>query len=186
MKTTTRTTTQTVCINGVRTKLTTRNGKVTATAVPPLEWELQAAQCRQFRNMPEYVTRAEDVRPGTFTFAGDQNSAKRGPKARMEALAAGLMSGEHDVRLYMWPEWSDAGGVLGLIENKVGRARLEPSQETRHPLLAALGFKLQAVVRATTCEDAAAQAVALVRGWLVANGNAATTTAASTAKTACK
>ncbi|MBO1040425.1 VRR-NUC domain-containing protein [Brucella pituitosa] len=152
-------TTQTVRINGVRTIITTRDGKVTTKAALPLEWELQAAQIRSLRKMPEYVHTARDVRPGTFTLAGDQNAAKRGPKARAEALAAGLTPGEADVRIYLY------GGVLRQIENKVGKAKLEPSQITRHPLLDALGFPV-VVVRAVTEADAAEQAVRLVKGWL--------------------
>lgn len=152
-------TTQTVRINGVRTIITTRNGKVTTKAALPLEWELQAAQIRSLRKMPEYVHTARDVQPGTFTLAGDQNAAKRGPTARAEALAAGLTPGEADVRIYLY------GGVLRQIENKVGKARLEPSQITRHPLLDALGFPV-VVVRAVTEDDAAEQAVRLVKGWL--------------------
>lgn len=155
----TKATTQTVRINGFRTIITTRNGKVTTSPALPLEWELQAAQVRALRRLPEYVHTARDVRPGTFTLAGDQNAAKRGPKARSEALAAGLMPGEADVRIYLY------GGVLRQIENKVGKAKLEPSQTTRHPLLDALGFPV-VVVRAVTEDDAAEQAVRLVKGWL--------------------
>lgn len=157
-------TTQTVRINGVRTIITTRDGKVTTKAAMPLEWELQAAQVRSLRKMPEYVHTARDVRPGTFTLAGDQNAAKRGPKARAEAIAAGLTPGEADVRIYLY------GGVLRQIENKVGKAKLEPSQITRHPLLDALGFPV-VVVRAVTEEDAAEQAVRLVKGWLLGASN---------------
>lgn len=155
----TKATTQTVRINGVRTIITTRDGKVTTKAALPLEWELQAAQVRSLRQLPEYVHSARDVRPGTFTLAGDQNAAKRGPKARAEAFAAGLTPGEADVRIYLY------GGVLRQIENKVGKAKLEPSQITRHPLLDALGFPV-VVVRAVTEGDAAEQAVKLVKGWL--------------------
>ncbi len=158
----TKATTQTVRINGVRTIITTRDGKVTTKAALPLEWELQAAQVRALRRLPEYVHTAREVLPGTFTLAGDQNAAKRGPKARAEALAAGLTPGEADVRIYLY------GGVLRQIENKVGRAKLEPSQITRHPLLNALGFPI-VVVRAVTEEDAAEQAVRLVKGWLSEN-----------------
>lgn len=157
-------TTQTVRINGVRTIITTRDGKVTTKAALPLEWELQAAQVRALRRLPEYVHTARDVRPGTFTLAGDQNAAKRGPKARAEALAAGLTPGESDVRIYLY------GGVLRQIENKVGKAKLEPSQITRHPLLDALGFPV-VVVRAVTEDDAAEQAVRLVKGWLLEASN---------------
>lgn len=157
-------TTQTVRINGVRTIITTRDGKVTTKAALPLEWELQAAQVRALRRLPEYVHTARDVRPGTFTLAGDQNAAKRGPKARAEALAAGLTPGEADVRIYVY------GGVLRQIENKVGKAKLEPSQIARHPLLGALGFPV-VVVRAVTEDDAAEQAVRLVKGWLLETSN---------------
>lgn len=157
-------TTQTVRINGVRTIITTRDGKVTTKAALPLEWELQAAQVRSLRKLPEYVHTARDVRPGTFTLAGDQNAAKRGPTARAEALAAGLTPGEADLRIYLY------GGVLRQIENKVGKAKLEPSQITRHPLLDALGFPV-VVVRAVTEDDAAEQAVRLVKGWLLEAAN---------------
>lgn len=158
-------TTQTVRINGIRTRLVTKDGKVTSSAAMPLEWELQAAQVRRLRSMPEYAPTIAKARPGTFTLAGDQNAAKRGPKARAEALAAGLVAGEHDLRIYMF------GGVLGLIENKVGSGPLNPAQKARHPLLAALGFQRQAVIRATSEQDAADQAEKLVRSWLVANEN---------------
>lgn len=164
-----KTTTQTTRINGKRVRIVTKTGStgtsVKVVAALPMEWELQAAQVRALRAMPEYARTVDDVLrgKGQFTLAGDQNAAKRGHKARAEALAAGLTAGEHDVRIYM------AGARLGLIENKVGDARLEPSQIVRHPLLAALGFHLQAICRAKTCEDAARQAVNLVRGWLAAN-----------------
>lgn len=155
--TTRKTTTQTVRIAGVRTKLTTRNGKVTAATAPPLEHELQAAQVRALRAMPEYSKR--------FLLAGDQNAAKRGPRAQAEAIAAGLTPGEADMRIYL------EGGKLRMFENKVGRASLTESQKVRHPALAKLGHDV-VVLRAVTEEDAAAQAVALVRGWLAENDNA--------------
>lgn len=148
------TTTQTIRLGGQRVKLATRNGRVTATKALPLEHELQAAQVRALKAMPEYGAQ--------FLIAGDQNAGKRGPKAQAIALATGMAAGDPDLRVYL------AGGRLGLIENKVGKAKLTPSQEQRHPALAALGHQVT-VVRAVTCEDAAAQAVSLVRGWLAAN-----------------
>lgn len=151
-----KTTTQIVRINGVRTKLTTRNGKVTAKPALPKEWELQAAQVRALRKMPEYGKR--------FLLAGDQNAAKRGPRAQAEAIAAGLTPGEADVRIYL------DKGRLRMIENKVGSASLTESQKVRHPALAKLGHDVT-VLRAVTEADAAAQAVALVRGWLAGNDN---------------
>lgn len=170
------TTRQTVRINGVRTVLTTRNGKVTAKAAPVLEWQLQAAQMKALKKLPGYAKAASEVRPGSFALAGDQNSAKRGPKARTQAIAVGLAAGEPDVRCYGY------GGRLLLWENKVGKADpknptkgLEPSQVVRHPLLAALGHPVH-VIYAVSEEDAADQAVRLVRGWLLeavaANDNA--------------
>jgi hypothetical protein len=162
-----KTTTQTVRIAGVRTRIQTRSGRVTTKAATPLEWELQAAQVRALRAMPEYGKR--------FLLAGDQNAAKRGPRAQAEAIAAGLTPGEADVRIYL------DGGRLRMFENKVGRASLTESQRVRHPALAKMGHDVT-VLRATTREDAAAQAVALVRGWLAANSNTAT----CAAKSACK
>jgi len=148
--------TQTVRINGKRVRLVTRNGRVTAAPAAPLEWELQAAQVRALRAMPEYGK--------LFLMAADQNSAKRGPKAQAQAVAAGMTAGEPDVRIYL------PGAQLRMFENKVGRGKLSPAQVDRHAALARLGHHVE-VVRATTCEEAAAKAVALVRGWLAANDN---------------
>lgn len=153
-----KTTTQTVRVGGVRTVLTTTGGKVTAKPAAPLEWTLQAAQVRALRAMPEYGAR--------FLLAGDMNAGKRGARAQAEATAAGLTPGEADLRIYM------DGGRIGLIENKVGKAGLTESQKERHPRLAAIGHPVT-VLRATTEEDAARQAVALVRGWLLSGGGAA-------------
>ena len=99
-----------------------------------------------------------------FLPAGDQNAAKRGPKAQVQAKATGMEPGEPDLRLYI------AGGRLRMIENKVGRGKLSPDQVQRHEQLAALGHEV-VVVRATSTEDAADQAEALVRAWLGANDN---------------
>lgn len=151
-----RTTTQTVRINGKRVRLTTRNGKVTATDAAPLEWQLQAAQVRRLRALPSYGK--------LFLLAGDMNSAKRGPRAQAEATAAGMTAGEPDVRIYL------AGGGLGLIENKVGNAPLSPAQKARHDALAKIGHPVT-VLRAKTEDEAADKAEAVVRGWLAANDN---------------
>ncbi|RUM99015.1 VRR-NUC domain-containing protein [Pseudaminobacter arsenicus] len=153
-RTTNRTTTQTIRINGARVRLVTKNGKVTATPALPLESDCQAAQVRALKAMPEYGRQ--------FLLAGDQNAAKRGPRAQAIALATGMAAGDPDLRIYM------AGGWLRLIENKVGRGRLSHAQVERHAALARLGHTVT-VVRATSPDDAAAQAVALVRGWLAAN-----------------
>jgi hypothetical protein len=152
---TTKTQTQTTRMNGKRVRLVTTTSptgtKVTVTEAMPKEWELQAAQVRALRAMKEYGK--------LFLLAGDQNSAKRGPRAQVEAIAAGMTPGEADLRIYL------IGGQLRMIENKVGKGKLSPAQVARHAALARLGFEI-VVVWATTMVDAAAQAVALVRGWL--------------------
>lgn len=146
--TTTGTTIQTVRINGKRVRLVTRNGKVTTKDALPLEHELQAAQVRRLRGMG-------------VLFAGDQNAAKRGPKAQAIAKATGMAPGEPDLRVYL------PGGFCGFIENKVGNGRLSPAQQTRHADLRRLGFAVE-VIRATSEQEAADKAEALVRGWLCA------------------
>lgn len=163
-KNTTRTTTQTVRINGARVRLVTKDGKVTMKAAPVEEWLLQAAIVRALRALPEYVDDAANVRPCTFTLAGDFNAARRSMREAAKAKATGLTPGEHDVRLYM------AGGLLALIEVK-GAAAVSRAQKDRHALLAALGFKRQAILRATTEDEAATKAVTLVRGWLEKNAD---------------
>lgn len=147
--------TQTTRIDGKRvrivTSVTSQGTSVKVTDAEPKEWEGQAAQVRRLRSMPEYGRQ--------FLLAGDQNSAKRGPRAQMEAIAAGMTPGEADLRLYL------AGGQLRMIENKVGRGRLSPAQVERHAALKRLGFTVE-VVRFDTVHEAADKAEALVRSWL--------------------
>lgn len=144
------TTTQTVRIGGKRMRLTTRNGKVTAKAAPVLEWELQAEQCRRLKNIPNVL------------FVGGMEAGKRGPRAQVQALATGLTAGHPDLTIFL------PGGRTYFIENKVGKGRLSSAQIDRHAALRKLGYTVE-VLRATTIDDAAAQAVALVRSWLAAN-----------------
>ena len=150
------TTTQTVRIGGVRTKITTRNGKVTATAALPLEWKLQAAAVRALKAMPEFGRQ--------FLLAGDQAAGKRGPKAQMQALATGLTPGDPDLRIYL------PAGRIAFIEYKTTAGRLSPAQRQRHADMARLGHAVE-VVAATTEDACAAATVALVRGWLAGNSN---------------
>lgn len=150
------TTTQTVRINGVRTLITTKAGKVTTKAALPLEWELQAAQVRRLRNLPEYGTQ--------FILAADMNAERRGPKARTIAIASGMTGGEPDLRIYA------LCARLLLIENKVGTGRLSPAQVDRHAALKRLGFTV-IVIRATSEAEAVTKAVNAVREFIAGNNN---------------
>ncbi|ESX78258.1 nuclease [Mesorhizobium sp. LSHC414A00] len=164
---TTKTTTQTVRIRGKRVRLVTRNGKVTIKSAPVLEIDLQAAAVRRLKAMPEFVSGADDVRPGMFTLAADQNgSGVRGFNTAAKLKAAGMAAGEPDLRLYIF------GGRLASLEFKGERGKLEASQELRFPLLRALGFTVE-VVDAKDEDEAADKAEATVRGWLAANDNEA-------------
>lgn len=151
---------------------TTANGtKVVTTKLveaPVLEWKLQAAGVRRLRQMPGFLSEmpAHGVLPAdAFTLAGDFAAARRSPQEATKAKATGLTPGEHDIRLYL------AGARLGLIEMKGAKTRLAPEQKDRHALLAALGFTLQAVVRASSEDEAATKVVGVVSGWLAANDN---------------
>lgn len=166
-------TTQTVRINGVRTKITTRNGRVTARPAPVLEWELQAEAVRRLKAMPEYVTDAANVTAGTFTMAADFNAGKRDA---VKASATGVMAGEPDLRVYasdgrlLLIEYKNAEGRLSVDRVRKGKKRV--GQVSRHALLRALGYRVE-VIQATTPEECAAATVALVRQWLARNDNAA-------------
>jgi len=150
-----KTTTQTSRMAGKRVRIVTRvsstGTKVTVTDAPPEEWEIQAAQVRALRFMPEYGR--------SFLLAGDMNAERRGPKARIKAVATGMTAGEPDLRIYV------TSGRLFMIENKVGNGRLTTEQVKRHEDLRELGFTIE-VLRAVSTTDAASQAIALVRGWL--------------------
>lgn len=145
-------TTQTVRLNGARVKITTANGKVTTKPAPPLEWELQAAQVKALRALPEYQHR--------FLLAGDQNAARRGPRAQQQAVATGMTAGEPDLRIY------GENGRLLMIENKVGKGRLSTAQVDRHAALKRMGYEVH-TVSANSHEEAANVAVSLVLMWLV-------------------
>lgn len=153
---------QTTRLNGKRVRIVTTTSasgtKVTVKAAPIEEWILQAAAVRALKALPEYADKPGN---GQFTLAGDFNAARRSMREQMKAKATGLAAGEHDIRIYI------AGGQLGLIEMKAAKTPVSKDQKDRHALLAWLGFDRQSVLRATTEEDAARQAVELVRGWLL-------------------
>ncbi len=143
---------QTTRINGQRIIITTNaKGRVTTKPAPYLEEDLQAAQVKAMRAMPEYGK--------LFEFAAGLEASRRGPKARTMALRTGMQAGNPDMSIYL------ANGHLRMVENKVGNAPLTASQKARHPRLDKLGHHVT-VLRATSPEDAASQMVALVRGWI--------------------
>lgn len=143
---------QVVRINGQRMKLTTRDGKVTAKAALPLEWELQAEQCRRLRRMPDVL------------FVGGMEAGKRGPRAQVQALATGLTAGHPDLTIFL------SGGRTYFIENKVGNGRISPAQTDRHEKLRKAGFVVE-VIRATSKDEAGDKIEALVLEWLADNDN---------------
>lgn len=82
---------QTTRIAGKRVVIrTSAKGKVSVKDALPEEWELQASQIRALKAHPDYGKR--------FLTAGDQNASKRGAKAQVQAIAAGMEAGEADVR----------------------------------------------------------------------------------------
>jgi hypothetical protein len=161
--TTSPTTRQTVRVNGKRVVFTTRDGKVTAKPAMPLESDLQAAQVRALRAIPGVL------------FVAGMEAGKRGPKAQAIAMATGMVAGHPDLTVFL-PAIDGGMGRCAFIENKVGNpaagtgGRLSPAQVARHAALRALGHTVE-VIRSMDPEDAAAQAVALVRKWLAANDN---------------
>lgn len=153
---------QTTKIGGKRVVITTSaKGKVTIRPAAHTEDELQAAQVQAMRRHPAYVSTADKFtagRPG-FTFAADMNAERRGPSARAKATRTGMTAGEPDLRLAFSP------GRIVYIENKVGKAPLQPSQGTRHAILRALGFTVH-VLRAETPDEAVAAILEIVDGYL--------------------
>lgn len=148
---------QTTKINGKRVALTTSaKGKVTVKPAPHTEDELQEAQVTALRRHPAFGKE--------FTFAASLEAERRGPRARSKALRTGMMAGEPDLRIY-----TSHGRVL-FVENKVGNARFQPTQEPRHALLRALGFTVH-VIRATTPDEAVSAILAIVNAALAANDN---------------
>lgn len=113
-----------------------------------LEAELQAAQVAALRALPDYGSR--------FIIAGDQNAAKRGPVAQLEAKRTGMTPGEPDLRIYI------KGGGLLLIENKNGGYYLSQDQKDRHEALEALGFPVW-TIKTDDCDRAARCALALLQ-----------------------
>jgi len=148
---------QTTRINGARVVITTSaSGKVTVKPANVLEWELQAAQVRALKALPDYNKR--------FLLVGGMEAGRRGKQESAKAKATGLTAGHPDLTIFL------PGGLVAMIENKAANGRLSPEQRERHAALAGIGHTVE-VLRATTTDDAARIAVDLVRGWLDINDN---------------
>ena len=150
-----RKTTQTTKLNGKRVRIVTTVGpngtRVKVTEAPALEWELQAAQVRALRSMPEYGKQ--------FLLMGGMEAGRRGKMEQVKAKATGLTAGHPDLTIFL------PGAKIAMIENKAENGRLSKEQVERHAALKAIGHIVE-VVKVSTKDEAANAAVLLVRGWL--------------------
>jgi len=94
-----------------------------------------------------------------FTFAHDQNAARRSRTGGAKAKAMGMRPGEPDVRVYL-PQ-----SRIGHIELKTPAGTVSDAQRQRHQALQALGHDVRVLV-ANTPGVAADQAEAIVMEWL--------------------
>jgi hypothetical protein len=94
-----------------------------------------------------------------FTFAHDQNAARRSRTGGAKAKAMGMRPGEPDVRVYL------PHSRIGHIELKAPNGSVSDAQRQRHADLRALGHDVR-VLRADTPGAAADQAEAIVMEWL--------------------
>lgn len=134
-------------IGGKRMRLVSKNGVTVASEAPPLEWEMQAAQCRALKAHADYGK--------LFVFAGGLEGVKTSKRTATISKATGMTAGHPDLTLFI------AGGHAAFVENKTMTGRLSPEQKERHALLTAMGFTVQ-VIRANSCADAVAQMLAFV------------------------
>ncbi|MBY3434841.1 VRR-NUC domain-containing protein [Rhizobium laguerreae] len=155
-----KTSTQTTKIDGRRVRIITTTGangtKVKIQDAPVLEWEMQSEQCRRLKAMPEYGKR--------FLLIGGMEAGRRGKQEQVKAKATGLTAGHPDLTIFL------PSGKIAMIENKAANGRLSPEQKDRHAALKAIGHTVE-VVKASSKDEAAKAAVALVVGWLAENDN---------------
>lgn len=152
-----RTLTQTIKRDGKRIVLKQKmlsdgSVKTTVDDAHTLEADLQAEQVSRLKELPDYRK--------AFLLAGDQNAARRGPVASLEAKRTGMEAGEPDLRIYC----SDGAGIpcTLLIENKNGGGYLSKEQKERHEDFEAIGFRVY-VIKTDDKERAAKAAIALLR-----------------------
>lgn len=115
------------------------------------EWRLQAGVVSEFHKWQDGGWK--------FEFAGDMNAGKRGAN---RAKICGVKAGETDLRLYF------PFAVLKMIELKADKGELSEDQVKRHAKLRDLGFEIHTVT-ASTVDDAKAQCIDLLEGWLIAS-----------------
>jgi hypothetical protein len=94
-----------------------------------------------------------------FSFAHDQNAARRSKTGGAKAKAMGMRPGEPDIRVYL-PQ-----GRIGHIEIKTSNGVVSRAQRQRHDDLRALGHDVRVLV-ADTPGAAADRAEAIVMEWL--------------------
>lgn len=134
-------------ISGKRVRLVSKNGVTVASDAPPLEWEMQAAQCRALKAHADYGK--------LFVFAGGLEGVRTSKRTASVSKATGMTAGHPDLTIFL------AGGHAAFVENKTMAGRLSPEQHERHAALIDLGFAVQ-VIRANSCADAVAQILAFV------------------------
>lgn len=120
------------------------------------EWKLQTAAVAE---LDKLLATFGDDPPFTYAASLEGVIGTLNPYQAQLAVASGVKAGEPDLRFYFRP------GRLVFVEMKGEKGRLTKSQEIRIPLLRGLGFVVH-IVKATSCEEAGAQVLAIVRAEL--------------------
>ena len=118
-----------------------------------LEWQIQHHVVQQLHSRG-------------ILYQGDQNSSKRGPKARMQAKATGMQAGWPDLVVIRPtttcdPTTCDPEHATTYIEFKVTGNKLSPAQVALHARLADNGITVYTVT-ASTGPDAWEQVVEIL------------------------
>lgn len=104
-----------------------------------LEEDLQQAIIMRMRQRKEHGD--------LFRIVGDMNAGKRSKTTGARLKAAGMQTGEPDMRIYVH------GGFTVFVELKRGTGKVSDAQDAWHDVLADLGFDVW-LLRATTPADA--------------------------------
>jgi hypothetical protein len=129
------------------------------TITDPDTWYMPAAWSEDDLAMAVATRLRQMERDHPFTFAHDQNAARRSRTGGAKAKAMGMRPGEPDVRVYL-PQ-----SRIGHIELKATSGTVSDAQRQRHHDLRALGHDVR-VLKADTPGVAADQAEAIVMEWL--------------------